>query len=64
MSSKQADTWEFPYNSTMWEDILKEILEKTYLQIDVTSTSPTSYEQVPLVELNTPNTWDSFKKKG
>lgn len=26
----------------MWEDILKEILEKTNLQTDVTSTSPTT----------------------
>lgn len=42
----------------MWEDILMEILDKTYLQVDVTSTSYTTDEQVPLVELNTPNTWD------
>jgi len=57
MSSKRADTREVKYNNTMWEDILKEILEKTNLQTDVTSTSPTTDKQVPLVETNTPNTW-------
>ena len=57
MSSKRADTREVKYNNTMWEDILKEILEKTNLQTYVTSTSPTTNEQVPIVESNTPNTW-------
>ena len=57
MSSKRADTRDVKYNNTMWEDIWKEILEKTNLQTDVTSTSPTTDEKVPLVESNTPNTW-------
>ena len=57
MSFIQDDTREVPYNNTMWEYILKEILEKTNLQIDVTSTLPTTNEKVPIVELNTPNTW-------
>ena len=56
MSPKQAGTQEVPYKNTMSEDILKEILEKVNLQIDVTSTSPVTDEQVPLVESNTPNT--------
>jgi len=40
----------------MLEDILKEFLEKTDLQADATSTSTTTVKQVPLAELNTPNT--------
>jgi len=57
MSFIQAHTQEVPYKNTMWEYILKEILEKTNLQTYVTSTSPTTNEQVPIVESNTPNTW-------
>lgn len=40
----------------MSEVILKETLEKINLQIDVTSTSPTTEKQVAPIESTTPNT--------